>query len=252
MNRPFSVSVRRAALYAALVLVTIAGGAPLTAHAAPGDITTVAGTNTCCGSGGGDGDGGPVLQSHLVPPYGIVTAPGKYYFSENLGNFKSADVHRVRVVQNGTINSYAGGVYPPTTDGVPATQSFLLNGGAVVADAAGDLYISDSAGNIRKVDATTRIITTVLTGNYGVLGIDGAGNLYLGSNGFTVVEKFNLSTGVTTTVAGGGSPADGIGDGGPATSAQLDEAFSVAVDTAGDIYIGDYASGLVRFVNAAT
>src|SRR5215831_12106313 len=165
MKRASTVSVRRAALYAALLLATIVGGAPLTAHAGPGDITTVGGTGTCCG-GGADGDGGPVLQAHLQPPYGIVTAPGKYYFSENEGTFKSADVNRVRVVQNGIVNSVAGGVYPPTTDGVPATQTFLRGGGGVVADAAGDLFISNS-GNIRKVDATTRIITTVLTGTSG-------------------------------------------------------------------------------------
>jgi hypothetical protein len=128
LERSSRITRRRIALYAALALTVLIAGLPLRAHAAPGDITTVAGTGTCCG-GGADGDGGPALQAHIQPPYGIVTAPGKYYFSENEGFFNNPDVNRVRVVQNGTINSVGGGVYPPTTDGVPATQTFLRGAG---------------------------------------------------------------------------------------------------------------------------
>ena len=248
MNRPSHVPRRLALLCAALTLATVVGGRSLTAHAAPGDITTVAGTgNFFGGTSGHDGDGGPAVQASIPPPFGLATAPGKYYFSQN--GFNNPDFNRVRVVQNGTINSVAGGVEPPTTDGVPATQTFLPGGGGTVADAAGNLYIDD--GNLRRVDATTGIITTVLTGSFNnTIAIDGAGNLYLGTGG--TVAKFNPTSGMMTTVAGGGNPADGVGDGGPATAAQL-QATGLAVDAAGDLYINDCTNcARVRRVDAST
>lgn len=44
-----------------------------------------------------------------------------------------------------------------------------------------------------------------------------------------------------TTYAGGGSPASGNGDGGPATSARLINPIDVAIDPAGNVYIADIA-----------
>src|SRR5262245_41279608 len=51
-----------------------------------------------------------------------------------------------------------------------------------------------------------------------------------------------------TTVAGNGT-AGFSGDGGPATSAQLNAPFSVAVDSAGNIYIAEWSNNRVRKVS---
>ena len=53
-----------------------------------------------------------------------------------------------------------------------------------------------------------------------------------------------------STVAGSGSCCYG-GDGGPATSALLEEPFGVAVDSSGNLYIGDSVNERVRKVSAA-
>ena len=53
--------------------------------------------------------------------------------------------------------------------------------------------------------------------------LDASGNLYIAD--FTRVRKVTAATGIISTVAGGGS---GLGDGGPATSAQLHQVFNVA------------------------
>ncbi len=56
--------------------------------------------------------------------------------------------------------------------------------------------------------------------------------------------------GTITTVAGNGTPGSG-GDGGPATSAQLSSLISVAVDSAGNLLIGDSGNYRIRKVTWA-
>ena len=87
-------------------------------------------------------------------------------------------------------------------------------------DAKGNLYIADSANNvIRRVDAKTGIITTV-AGDYAADKANG------GLGGFS-------------------------GDGGPATSAQLNDPQGVAVDGAGDLFIADTFNNAIREVTPA-
>jgi hypothetical protein len=58
------------------------------------------------------------------------------------------------------------------------------------------------------------------------------------------------SSGMITTVAGNGT-ASYTGDGGPATSAELNDPQGLAIDAAGDIYVTDSVDSVVRIVNAA-
>ena len=79
---------------------------------------------------------------------------------------------------------------------------------------------------------------------------DSSGNIYI-----AVMDRhkiFKLTPGgILTTFAGNGQPGSS-GDGGPATSAQLNSPQGVAVDSAGNVYIADTSNGRVRKVTAAT
>src|SRR5208337_3874820 len=66
---------------------------------------------------------------------------------------------------------------------------------------------------------------------------DASGNLYIAATGANAVYKID-STGKLTTIAGTGT-AGFSGEGGPATSAQLDAPTDVFVDGFGNIFIAD-------------
>jgi sugar lactone lactonase YvrE len=81
--------------------------------------------------------------------------------------------------------------------------------------------------------------------------VDGAGNLYIVDGYNERIRKVSAATGVITTVAGNGTSGY-IGDGGPATSAELASPEGVALDGAGNLYIVSYNHSSVRVVNAVT
>src|SRR5207244_2908861 len=54
--------------------------------------------------------------------------------------------------------------------------------------------------------------------------------------------------GIITTVAGGGKPASGIGDGGPAIDAVVDSPHGLALDREGNLFIAEPYVNRVRMV----
>jgi len=117
---------------------------------------------------------------------------------------------------------------------------------SVAVDGSGNLFIADltyddednSTYSLRKVSANG-IITTLPTtpiGGFASLAMDAAGDLFVPS-GSAVWKISPDSTG--TVVAGNGYYGPPSGDGGPATSAQLNGVTAVAVDAAGNLLIAD-------------
>jgi sugar lactone lactonase YvrE len=123
------------------------------------------------------------------------------------------------------------------------------------------LYIAD-AGNqrIRSVNLQTNIITTaVFTDSRGTglsgpnaVAVDASGNIYISDRGSATIRKFDRATGLLTTVAGSLNRYGSEGDGGPATEASLLDPFGIALDSAGNLYIADINSFVVRKVDART
>jgi len=65
--------------------------------------------------------------------------------------------------------------------------------------------------------------------------LDSSGNLYIADRANFVIRKLDTA-GKISTVAGNGNSGHS-GDGGPATSAQLDYVYAVTVDSRGNIYL---------------
>jgi uncharacterized protein (TIGR03437 family) len=224
----------------------------LPALAAQGVITTVAGSQYVF-----RGDGQPALSIPIgrvsvhVDPAGNIIA----------GAFEDSLLYRINSA--GILSVIAGnGIFGFSGDGGPAVNASLTVVRCAVSDSAGNLYIADSYNfRVRKITPSGIISTVAGSGvleeggdggpalsaglHYvNAIALDGAGNLLIA--GRNRVRRVNLSTGVITTIAGGGT-AD-PGDGGPATAALLGPRW-VTVDAAGNILITETERHRIRRVS---
>jgi sugar lactone lactonase YvrE len=221
-------------------------------------ITTVAGTGTA----GYNGD--KQLATNAEINYAITVIVDK---ADNLYIADSGN-NRIRRVDAKTqfITTVAGdGTAGFKGDGGPATKAELSFPNGVTEDAAKNLYIVDTGNNrVRLVSAKTqKIKTTVGTGVGGFKGdggpaikaeitdssggyIDASGNLLIADSGNQRVRIVNKK-GVINTLAGGGN----AGDKGKATNALLSYPSAVAFDKAGNMYVAEEGTPVVRKVSAS-
>jgi len=166
-------------------------------------------------------------------------------------------------------------------DGCPALQAtFGTTQIGMAVDATGNLYVADAVNKlVRKVDAKTGLVSvvafggvacanaadrygdgcvastgTVAPGSVSEVSVARNGDIYM-TGGFSLILKISATTGIMSRVAGVLSPTTPFayvsgftGDGGPATSAELNVPRGVTVNAAGDIYIADYTNNVVRVI----
>ncbi|MBL7690685.1 MAG: hypothetical protein JNM41_03760 [Flavipsychrobacter sp.] len=221
-----------------------------------GIITTFAGN----GTPGFSGDGGLATAATLG-------ASGAFLAIDEVGRIYLTDNNRIRLIDtSGIITTIAGtGATGFSGDGGPASAATFNAVGGIALDDTGNVYVIDG-GNycIRKINRLGIITTIAGTGVSAYAGDGGPAlsaqlkkpfhiasdllnNLYISENDNGCVHKIS-TTGIISTVVG-----DGVlgfaGDGGPATLARLNRPQGLAVDSVGNLYIGDASNGRLRKVS---
>jgi hypothetical protein len=252
-------------------------GSPCTPNSGQttGDIYTVAGD----GSSGFNGDNQSAVLANLFAPAGIAVDSTGDLFITDLGN------DRVREVpcQNSNVSctppsgDSAGFIYTVAGNGlsdfsgnnVSATDAALASPSGTHFDSAGNIYIADAFNCIvRIVSANTGMISTFAgtpgTCSYGGDGgpatsaylnqpakvyVDTSDNVYIADTFNCLIRK--VSEGTITTIAGDHALGCGYsGDGGPATSGQLNNPAGVTLDSSGNLYIADEYNSRIRKVSS--
>jgi hypothetical protein len=215
-----------------------------------GIVARVAGT----GKPGFSGDGRTGSSAQLNHPSGLALDAAGNLFIADTGNL------RIRKVSpDGIITTVAGdGTYGPSGDGGLATSAQLgylafddpHPPNYVAVDGTGSLFIADY--NRIRIVTPDGIIKTLVQNVSGPLVVDSGGNLFVANYSKVVGVS---PDGTTTTVAGGG-PVSGntlgwtgvssiaciddlSGDGGQATQAGLCNLTGIAVDAAGNLFLGE-------------
>ena len=207
-----------------------------------GKLSTVAGT----GVAGWSGDGGPASAAQINYPAGMAfDRAGALYFADSGNN-------AVRKV-------YADGSIGTVLGRNPGTA--LYTPLAVAMDPAGTLYAADSTFVVRAFTTGGKWIGYAGTGVPGFSGDGGSaasaalnsvndlaadlnGNLFI-ADGMRL-RRVDPS-GNIVTVAGDGY-VHSVGDGGPATAAQLYQPSALTLDSTGNLFIADSGTERVRQV----
>jgi len=209
-----------------------------------GIITLVAGNGTYASSG----DEGSSLNASMKFPYALCSDKRNNIFvSEYAG-------HRIRKINlaTGIISTVAGnGTQGSNGDGGLAKNAQLNTPQGICVDDNDNLYIADfNNSKIRRVNLSTGIITTLASFDHpNSLCIDSHRNLFISLT--TTVIKYNLTTNVSSIVAGNGTYAYS-GDGGLATNAALFDVSGLGVDSSGNLYISEYDDSRIRKVDFQT
>jgi trimeric autotransporter adhesin len=207
----------------------------------------------------------------LNAPSGVfIDSSNNVYIADTKNN-----VVREIFASNGTVQIIVGtGTAGYLGDGGPPSQAQLKLPTSVYVDSAGDIFIADMGNNvIREVVFATGKIQTVAGANAGSPGfsgdgglatsallsapsgvfLDALGNMFIADTGNNVIREVTISNHNIKTFAGSHTLGAGFsGDGGAATSAQLNAPLGVVLDPSGNLFIADTANNVIREVAAAT
>jgi hypothetical protein len=141
----------------------------------------------------------------------------------------------------------AAGNYTAAT----ASTSFTVSAAPLTLPSAGNISTVAGGGTVcaGKTDSVgdgCLATSATLHYPYGVA-VDSAGNLFIADGYNNRIRMVSASTGDITTVAGNGTQGYS-GDGGAATSAELNRPYGVTLDSSGNLYIAEWGNNVIRKV----
>lgn len=196
-----------------------------------------------------------------------ITSPHPCTVANGIGTISATaptPIISIEVVCGVAVGTLAGSASSMgAVDGTAAEASFSSPQGVAV-DTAGNVYVADSSNSlIRKI--TPGGVVSTLAGTAGTIGftngtgtaatfwqptgvaVDTAGNVYVADSGNNAIRKITPA-GLVSTLAG--SATWGFANGtGPAAS--FHSPNSVAVDTAGNVYVADSGNNAIRKITPA-
>jgi sugar lactone lactonase YvrE len=249
-NAPYSVATDPAGN----VFVADNGNSQIRKITPGGVVTTYAGGATNYGHADGAGS-----AASFSGPRGIV--------KDGTGNLYVADDnnHTIRkITPAGVVTTLAGMPgQAGEVDGSGSTARFNAPHGLAI-DAAGNLYVADYLGGTIRVVSPTGVVTTLAgsASTYGEadgvgtaalfaqpigIAVDTLGNVYVTDNSGDTVRKITpVPAAVVSTIGGTGFKAgsiDGVG-----AAALFDGPIGIAVDSKGNVFVGDSGNATLRVI----
>lgn len=219
-----------------------------------GAVTTLAGAARISGSA--DGLGG---AARFNGPTGVaVDSAGNVYVAD-AGNSTIR-----KITAGGSVTTFAGvaGV-AGSADGVGGSARFNAPQGIAV-DSVGNVYVADTNNStVRKITAGG-VVTTLagVTGQVGTadgpggsarfngpyaVAVDSAGNVCVSDFFNSTIRKITAGGAVTTLAGTAGVAGDADGTG---TAARFNQAYGLAVDSGGNVFVADTYNRAVRKITA--
>ncbi len=222
-------------------------------YATPYAFTTLAGN-----AGYGAADGPPSVARFNGPSSVAVDGAGNIYVADR-------NNHTIRkITTGGLVTTLAGTAGSAgSTDGTGGGARFNSPSGVAV-DGAGNVFVADTGNStVRKITSDGSV--TTVAGKAGNLGstdgtagaaqfyspqgvaVDGVGNLFVADISNNTIRKITVG-GLVTTLAGAAGlagSADGTG-----SAARFSQPSGIAVDSGGNIYVGDSGNNTIRRITS--
>lgn len=211
--------------------------------------------STLAGSGApGSGNGNGASASFLGPVGVTADIAGNIYVADLKNNLVR------KIITPNQVSTLAGSTgVSGATNGTGTAASFNYPSG-VAADAAGNIYVADQGNNlIRKITPGGTVNTLAGSGVGGAnnatglqatfnapqdVAVDQDGNVYVADDFNNMIRKISPA-GEVTTFAGGIAPGSADGQG---TAASFNRPVGIAIDAAGNLYVGDTGNNTIRMI----
>jgi sugar lactone lactonase YvrE len=230
-------------------------GVALRSHSQPLTVTTLAGSPP---EGSADGTGS---TARFASPWGVAV--------DNSGNLYVADTdnHTIRkITPGGIVTTLAGMAGVSGSKDDTGTNALFFRPQGIAVDDAGNVYVADTGNNtIRKITPDGSVSTLAGTaGTSGTNNATGGGARFFEPEGIAVNGDGSLlyvadtwnhtirqitSGGAVSTLAG--SPGTNGATDGTGGGAFFYQPQGVALDNAGNIYVGDTGNQTIRKVTPA-
>jgi sugar lactone lactonase YvrE len=223
---------------------------------ATGTVSTLAGSGSQAST-----DGTGTAAAFAEPAYVALDGLGNLYVTDTAS-------HRIRKVVLATraVTTLAGTGSEGAANGVGTAASFRSPLG-IACDTSGNAYVADDDNNrIRKIVLSSATVTTLAGSSSSGAGngvgtnagfsspvnvvVDSSGTLlFVADNGNRRIRQIVIATQTVTTLAGSGTAGSTNGVG---TAAEFTNLRALAVDSNGNLFVGDSASNLIRRIVIAT